>query len=321
MKYSLSIVIPVFNEEESIPELVEWIERVMKEQPLLSYEVIMIDDGSSDNSWEIIQDLAKQKLQVKGLKFARNYGKSAALHTGFKASEGEVVITMDADMQDSPDEIPALYHIIQNDGYDIVSGWKKKRHDPISKTIPSKFFNFVTRKISGIKLHDFNCGLKAYRSKVVKNIEVYGEMHRYIPVIAKWNGFKKIGEKVVQHRARKYGETKYGLERFLYGFLDLLSITFVSKFKKSPMHFFGAFGTLSFIFGFFVTLYVIARKFYEIHYNLPVREITDQPLFFLSLVALIVGVQLFLAGFIGEMITMNSPKKLDYIVDEEIGIG
>ncbi|HET8860789.1 glycosyltransferase family 2 protein [Marivirga sp.] len=320
MKYNISIVIPVFNEEESIPELIAWIERVMAVHPMLSYEVIMIDDGSSDDSWKIIQNLAKNKLCVKGVKFARNYGKSAALHTGFRSCQGEVVITMDADMQDSPDEIPALYNMVVKDGYDIVSGWKKKRHDPISKTIPSKFFNLVTRKISGIKLHDFNCGLKAYRHKVVKNIEVYGEMHRYIPVIAKWNGFRKIGEKVVQHRARKYGETKYGLERFLYGFLDLLSITFVSKFKKSPMHFFGAMGTLSFIFGFFVTIYIIAKKFYEIHYSLPVREIVDQPLFFLALVALIVGVQLFLAGFVGEMITMNSPQKLDYIIDEETGI-
>jgi glycosyltransferase involved in cell wall biosynthesis len=321
MKYNLSIIIPVFNEEESIPELVAWIERVMINHPMLSYEVLMIDDGSSDESWSIIQDIAKNKHQVKGIKFARNYGKSAALHTGFHSSKGDVVITMDADMQDSPDEIPALYDMVVKDGYDIVSGWKKKRHDPISKTIPSKFFNLVTRKISGIKLHDFNCGLKAYRDKVVKNIDVYGEMHRYIPVIAKWNGFRKIGEKVVEHRARKYGETKYGLERFLYGFLDLLSITFVSKFKKSPMHFFGAMGTLSFIFGFFVTLYIIGKKFYEIHYSLPVREITDQPLFFLALVALIVGVQLFLAGFVGEMITMNSPRKVDYIIDEETGIG
>jgi len=319
MKYNISIVIPVFNEEESLPELTEWINSVMGIHPLISYEILMIDDGSSDDSWKIIEELSQKHLQLKGIKFSRNYGKSAALHTGFKHAKGDVVITMDADMQDSPDEIPGLYDMVTKEGYDIVSGWKKKRHDPISKTIPSKFFNFVTRKISGIKLHDFNCGLKAYRSKVVKNIEVYGEMHRYIPVIAKWNGFRKIGEKVVQHRARKYGETKYGLERFLYGFLDLLSITFVSKFKKSPMHFFGAFGTLSFIAGFFITIYIIGRKFYEIHYNLPVREITDQPLFFLALVALIVGVQLFMAGFIGEMITMNSPRKIDYIVEEETG--
>lgn len=317
MSYAISIVVPVYNEEESLPELTAWIHRVMANHPLLAFEILMVDDGSQDASWEVIQSLSAEHVAVKGFKFSRNYGKSAALHTGFYESQGEVVITMDADMQDSPDEIPALYDMIMNEGYDIVSGWKKKRHDPISKTIPSKFFNYITRKISGIKLHDFNCGLKAYRKKVVKNIEVYGEMHRYIPVIAKWNGFTKIGEKVVEHRARKYGETKYGLERFLFGFLDLLSITFVSKFKKSPMHFFGALGTLSFVFGLFVTIYVIGKKFYEIHNHLPVREIVEQPLFFLALVALIVGVQLFLAGFIGEMLTMNSPKKLDYIVEEK----
>lgn len=314
----ISVVIPVYNEEDSLPELAEWIGRVMEENRF-TYEVIFVNDGSSDNSWEVITGLAYKNGHLKGVGFTRNYGKSAALDIGFQKAKGEVVITMDADMQDSPDEIPELYNMVINDNYDIVSGWKKKRHDPISKTIPSRFFNFITRTISGIKLHDFNCGLKAYKKKVVKNIEVYGEMHRYIPVIAKWNGFRKIGEKVVVHRARKYGETKYGLERFLFGFLDLLSITFVSKFKKSPMHFFGTMGTLSFIFGFFMTIYIIGKKFYEISQNLPVREITDQPLFFLALVALIVGVQLFLAGFIGEMITMNSPKKLEYIVEEEKG--
>jgi len=318
MSCAISLVIPVFNEEESLPELTQWIHKVMAQHPMWAFEIILVDDGSRDDSWEIINRLSKEYVSVKGIKFARNYGKSAALHTGFNAANGDVVITMDADMQDSPDEIPELYKMITEEGYDIVSGWKKKRHDPIGKTIPSKFFNYVTRKISGIKLHDFNCGLKAYKKRVVKNIEVYGEMHRYIPVIAKWSGFTKIGEKVVQHRARKYGETKYGLERFLYGFLDLLSITFVSKFKKSPMHFFGALGTLSFIFGSIVTAYVVGKKFYEIHNHLPVREIVDQPLFFLALVALIIGVQLFLAGFIGEMITMNSPKKLDYIVEEEV---
>ena len=317
MSYAISIVIPVFNEEESLPELTQWIEKVMANHATLGYEILMIDDGSKDTSWEVIQKLSQEYTAVKGFRFSRNYGKSAALHTGFSQAQGDVVITMDADMQDSPEEIPALYDMVMKEGYDIVSGWKKERHDPISKTIPSKFFNYVTRKISGIKLHDFNCGLKAYRKKVVKNIEVYGEMHRYIPVIAKWNGFTKIGEKVVQHRARKYGETKYGLERFLFGFLDLLSITFVSKFKKSPMHFFGTLGTLSFLFGLFVTIYVIGKKFYEIHYKLPVREIVEQPLFFLALVALIVGVQLFLAGFIGEMLTMNSPRKLDYIIEEQ----
>lgn len=319
MSYAISIVIPVFNEDESLNELHAWIHRVMQENASLTYEILMIDDGSTDNSWEVISALSAKYQEVKGMKFSRNYGKSAALHTGFNAATGDVVITMDADMQDSPDEIPALYYKVVEENYDIVSGWKKKRFDPISKTIPSKFFNFVTRKISGIKLHDFNCGLKAYRQKVVKNIEVYGEMHRYIPVIAKWNGFKNIGEKEVVHRARKYGETKYGLERFLFGFLDLLSITFVSKFKKSPMHFFGTLGTLSFVFGFFVTIYIIGRKFYEIKQHLPVREIVDQPLFFLALVALLAGIQLFLAGFIGEMITMNSPRKVEYIIEDEKG--
>jgi len=318
MNCAISIVVPVYNEEESLPELTKWIHQVMSSHPDLPFELIFVDDGSVDSSWHVIKDLIKQNSTCRGFKFSRNYGKSAALHTGFSAANGEVIITMDADMQDSPDEIPALYKMIKEEGYDLVSGWKKKRHDPISKTIPSKFFNYITRKISGIKLHDFNCGLKAYKKKVVKNIEVYGEMHRYIPVIAKWNGFSKIGEKVVAHRARKYGETKYGLERFLFGFLDLLSITFVSKFKKSPMHFFGALGTLSFLFGLVVTIYVIGRKFYEIYYHLQVREIVDQPLFFLALVALIIGVQLFLAGFIGEMITMNSPKKVDYIIEEEL---
>ncbi len=318
MSIAVSIVVPVFNEEESLPELTQWIYKVMANHPELAFEIIMVDDGSNDTSWEVIVQLAREFGSVKGIKFSRNYGKSAALHTGFTNAQGKVVITMDADMQDSPEEIPALYEMVTKEGYDIVSGWKKKRHDPISKTIPSKFFNYITRKISGIKLHDFNCGLKAYKKKVVKNIEVYGEMHRYIPVIAKWNGFTKIGEKVVQHRARKYGETKYGIERFLFGFLDLLSITFVSKFKKSPMHFFGALGTLSFVFGSIVTVYLIGRKFYEIHYHLQVREIVDQPLFFLALVALIIGVQLFLAGFIGEMLTMNSPKKLDYIIEDKI---
>lgn len=318
MSIAVSIVVPVFNEEESLPELTQWIYKVMANHPELAFEIIMVDDGSNDTSWEVIVQLAREFGSVKGIKFSRNYGKSAALHTGFTNAQGKVVITMDADMQDSPEEIPALYEMVTKEGYDIVSGWKKKRHDPISKTIPSKFFNYITRKISGIKLHDFNCGLKAYKKKVVKNIEVYGEMHRYIPVIAKWNGFTKIGEKVVQHRARKYGKTKYGIERFLFGFLDLLSITFVSKFKKSPMHFFGALGTLSFVFGSIVTVYLIGRKFYEIHYHLQVREIVDQPLFFLALVALIIGVQLFLAGFIGEMLTMNSPKKLDYIIEDKI---
>lgn len=310
----LSVVIPLFNEEESLPELYQWITRVAKAHGY-SYEIIMVDDGSTDRSWEVIEGLSKTDHAVKGIKFNRNYGKSAALHTGFRHVQGKVVITMDADLQDSPDEIPGLYDKIAKERYDLVSGWKKKRHDPISKTIPSKFFNMITRWMSGIQLNDFNCGLKAYRAEVVKHIEVYGEMHRYIPVIAKWNGYTKIGEKEVEHRARKYGSTKFGLERFVYGFLDLLSITFVSKFRKRPMHFFGSLGTLSFLSGFFIAVAVISQKLYNLYNHLPAREVTDQPLFFLALVALIVGVQLFLTGFIAEMMTMNSDKKNDYIVE------
>ena len=310
---AISVVIPLYNEEESLPELCQWISRVMDSHGL-SYEVILIDDGSEDKSWEVVQVLSQKNQSIKGIKFNRNYGKSAALNVGFQHCSGEVVITMDADLQDSPDEIPELYQMITGQGFHLVSGWKKKRYDPISKTIPSKFFNYITRKISGIHLHDFNCGLKAYRLEVIKSLEVYGEMHRYIPVIAKWNGFGKIGEKVVVHRSRKYGTTKFGLERFINGFLDLLSITFVSRFKKKPMHFFGSLGTLSFLFGLIVTIYLIARKVIQISHNLPARDIVDQPLFFLALVALVVGVQLFLAGFLAEMMTMNSDKKNDYLV-------
>ncbi|MEO9806318.1 MAG: glycosyltransferase family 2 protein [Reichenbachiella sp.] len=315
----ISIIIPLLNEEESLPELHSWIVRVMVQKGF-RYEILFVDDGSTDNSWEIISQLAKENTHVKGIKFNRNYGKSAALNTGFKNANGEVVITMDADLQDSPDEIPGLYDQITNDGFDLVSGWKKKRYDPIMKTIPSKFFNFVARKFSGIKLHDFNCGLKAYKQDVVKSIDVYGEMHRYIPFLAKGQGFVKIGERVVQHQARKYGETKFGLERFVFGFLDLLSISFVSKFKKRPMHFFGSFGTLSFFFGTVITLWVIGRKFYEIQMGLPARDVVDQPLFFLALVAVIIGVQLFLAGFIGEMMTQSSTRKNDYLVSKKIGL-
>jgi glycosyltransferase involved in cell wall biosynthesis len=311
----VSIVIPVYNEEESLPELYEWITRVMSENQL-SYEIILIDDGSSDKSWAVIRRLSNEDKNVIGLRFSRNYGKSAALDLGFQTCHGEVVITMDADLQDSPDEIPVLYRRIKEEGYDLISGWKKKRHDPLNKTLPSKFFNMVTRRISGIKLHDFNCGLKAYRSQVVKNIDVYGEMHRYIPLIAKWNGFRNIGEQVVEHRARKYGITKFGWERFVYGFLDLISITFVSRFKKKPMHFFGTLGTLSFLAGLIITLMLIGRKIYNIYHYLPARDVVDQPLFFLSLVALVVGVQLFLAGFVGEMITLNTDRKNDYLVIE-----
>ncbi|MFY0653719.1 MAG: glycosyltransferase family 2 protein [Cyclobacteriaceae bacterium] len=315
----ISIVIPLYNEEESLQELCSWISDVMDANSF-NYEVLLIDDGSTDLSWSKIIELSGKNENLKGIRFNRNYGKSAALNTGFKHATGNVVITMDADLQDSPDEIPALQKKIISEGFDMVSGWKKKRHDPISKTIPSKFFNFVTRLFSGIKLHDFNCGLKAYRKQVVKTIDVYGEMHRYIPFIAKWHGFDKIGEIPVEHRARKYGSTKFGLERFIFGFLDLLSITFVSKFKKRPMHFFGTFGTLSFLFGTVVTLWLIGDKIYKISYQLPVRDIVDQPLFFLSLVAIITGVQLFLAGFLAEMMIQTGAKREDYVVSEKLGL-
>ncbi|MCC5927841.1 MAG: glycosyltransferase family 2 protein [Cyclobacteriaceae bacterium] len=315
----ISVVVPLFNEEESISELCDWIHKVLRTNGN-SYEILLIDDGSEDNSWSIVQTLHTQDARVKGLRFNRNYGKSAALNMGFKKAKGKVVITMDADLQDSPEEIPALYQMIAGDGYDLVSGWKRKRHDPISKTLPSLFFNFVARKMSGIPLHDFNCGLKAYRQVVVKNIHVYGEMHRYIPMIAKWRGFRKIGEKVVQHQARKYGKTKFGLERFIYGFLDLISIMFVSKFRRKPMHFFGTLGTLSFFAGLSITIWLIGKKFYAMYHEIKVREIVEQPLFFLALVALIVGVQLFLAGFLAEMSTMHNEKDADYLVIETAGI-
>lgn len=315
---SLSIIIPVFNEEESLPELFDWIIRVVDKSGYKT-EVLFVDDGSDDASWEVISSLHQRDARALGIKFNRNYGKSAALQTGFVACKGDVVITMDADLQDSPDEIPGLVDMITREDYQLVSGWKKQRHDPISKTIPSRFFNAVTRKVSGIELHDFNCGLKAYHRDVVKNIEVYGEMHRYIPLIAKWNGFGKIGERVVAHRERKYGKTKFGLERFINGFLDLISVTFVSRFRKNPMHFFGTLGTLSFLFGLGVTFYVIGDKVYKIYHQLPARDVVAQPLFFLALVALVIGTQLFLAGFIAEMIIQVSPRKNDYLVIERIG--
>jgi len=318
---NLSVVIPLYNEEESLPELCNWISRVMDSHGF-SYEVLLINDGSTDDSWKVIGELSVADQHIKGVRFNRNYGKSAALDTGFKLAKGKVVITMDADLQDSPDEIPELYRMITEDGHDMVSGWKKKRHDPISKTIPSRFFNATTRIISGIKLHDFNCGLKAYDNKVIKNIKVYGEMHRYIPVIAKWHGFTNIGEKVVEHRKRKFGTTKFGIERFVFGFLDLLSITFVSKFKKSPMHFFGLLGTLSFAFGFISTAWLIWKKLQAVYIlKVPIaREVVDQPLFFLALVAIIVGVQLFLAGFLGELLVINKAEKDEYLVIDTIGI-
>ena len=317
----ISVVIPVFDEEESLPELCQWISRVMQTHGF-SYEVLLIDDGSQDSSWEVIKKINTDNARFKGIRFNRNYGKSAALHTGFRACEGNVVITMDADLQDSPDEIPDLYKMIKQDGFHLVSGWKKKRNDPLSKTIPSKFFNKVTSLISGIKLHDFNCGLKAYDKRVVKNITVYGEMHRYIPVIAKWAGFKKITEKVVEHRARKFGVTKFGWERFMNGFLDLLSITFVSKFRQKPMHFFGLLGTLSFGAGFLMTLWLIWNKMESLYITkVPLkRQITEQPLFYLALVAVVIGVQLFVTGFLAEMLAMQSLSKRDYLVIEKAGL-
>ncbi len=309
----VSIVVPVFNEDESLPELGAWIQRVMKEN-YLSYEVIFVDDGSTDHSWEVVGSLHESDSNIKGIKFQRNYGKSAALNEGFKAAQGEVVITMDADMQDSPDEIPELRRMILENGYDLVSGWKKLRHDPISKTVPSKFFNWVTSKVSKVKLHDFNCGLKAYRLKVVKSIEVYGEMHRYIPVIAKWAGFKKIGEKVVAHRARKYGKTKFGgLSRFINGFLDLGSITFVSKYGKRPMHLFGTWGTLFFLIGFGVSIYLIISRLTH-----PEIGLSNRPPFYIALTAMIIGSQLFLTGFVAELISRNAPGRNSYLVEEKL---
>jgi glycosyltransferase involved in cell wall biosynthesis len=313
----ISVVIPVFNEEESLLELTNWISQVMQDHGF-SYELILVNDGSSDGSWEVIQNLAKKSSALKGINFTRNYGKSAALDAGFNKASGEVVITMDADLQDSPEEIPDLYRMITEDGFEVVSGWKKERHDPISKTIPSRFFNGVTRWISGIDLHDFNCGLKAYRLKVVKNIQIYGEMHRYIPLLAKWNGFGKIGEKVVQHQSRKYGYSKFGMERFLNGFLDLISVSFVHRYKKKPMHFFGLLGSLSFVTGFLITCWLIFEKIYGLSKGLKVREIVDQPLFFLALVALIIGIQLFVTGFIAELMTSNQSKEAEYKIGEEV---
>ncbi len=310
----LSIVIPLFDEAESLPELSAWIKKVMLENNF-TYEIIMVDDGSRDNSWDVIKQLQQQDPVVKGIKFQRNYGKSAALNEGFKASSGEVVITMDADLQDSPDEIPELRKMVLDNGFDIVSGWKKKRYDStISKNIPSKLFNAATRKVSGIYLHDFNCGLKAYRKKVVKSIEVYGEMHRYIPMLAKRAGFKKFGEKVVQHYPRKYGKTKFGWKRFINGFLDLASIVFVGKFRKNPMHFFGLWGTLAFLFGFGVSLYLTISKFF-----FDKTGFTQRPLFFFAIAAMVIGTQLFLAGFIGELISRNAADRNFYLVEEKSG--
>ena len=310
----ISIIIPLLNEDESLPELCEWIVRVTTAHQF-SYEIIMVDDGSTDNSWNVIDSIAAANSHVKGIKFQRNYGKSAALNEGFKAAKGNVVITMDADMQDSPDEIPGLYKMIMEENFDVVSGWKQKRFDPITKTVPTKFFNAATRWSSGLQLHDFNCGLKAYRYKVIKSIEVYGEMHRYIPVIAKWAGFRKIGEKVVEHRARKYGTTKFGWERFINGFLDLATISFVSKFGKSPMHFFGLYGTLCFLLGLIMSIYMVVAKFVFTDYS-----ITNKPVFFIALTVMIIGMQMFLAGFIAELLARNAPERNSYLIEKRIGI-
>ena len=310
----ISVVIPLYNEEESLRELNDWIVRVMQANHF-SFEIVYVDDGSSDNSWEVIDELSKDHPQIKAIQFRRNYGKSAALNEGFKRVQGDVVITMDSDLQDSPDEIPELYKMIVEEKLDIVSGWKKKRHDStLMKNIPSKFYNWSTRKFFGIKLHDMNCGLKAYRNEVVKNIEVYGEMHRYIPVIAKWAGFNRIGEKVVSHQKRKYGVTKFGLDRFIKGYLDLLTINFVSRFAERPMHFFGAFGTLTFFAGFIIATYLVYTKFFMESYV----GMTDRPLFYFGLMAMIVGMQLFLSGFVAEMISRNSPEKSKYHIKKTI---
>ena len=315
---NISVVVPLFNEEESLPELYAWIERVMQANGF-SFEVIFVNDGSTDHSWEVIEKFKAQSEHVKGIKFRRNYGKSPALYCGFAEAEGNVVITMDADLQDSPDEIPELYRMITEDGYDLVSGWKQKRYDPLSKTLPTKLFNATARKVSGIKnLHDFNCGLKAYRREVVKHIEVYGEMHRYIPYLAKNAGFKKIGEKVVHHQARKYGKTKFGLNRFVNGYLDLLSLWFLSRFGIKPMHFFGLLGSLMFIFGFIAVVIVGVSKLYYMHHGMPYRLVTDSPYFYLSLTSMIIGTQLFVAGFLGELISRNAPERNKYQIEKTI---
>jgi len=311
---NISVVIPLYNEVESIGELCQWISRVMQENKF-SYEIILIDDGSKDGSWKEVSHLSAENQNIKGIRFQRNYGKSAGLSQGFRFAQGDVVITMDADLQDSPDEIPALYHKIMDENFDIVSGWKKKRHDPFIKRFTSKFFNWATRRVTRIKLHDFNCGLKAYKNEVVKSVEVYGEMHRYIPVMAKWAGYAQISEQVVKHYPRKYGKTKFGLERFINGFLDLLSISFVSRFGKRPMHFFGLWGTLLFFIGFVIAAYLAYEKIFN-----EVYKMTERPLFYMGLVAMIVGSQLFLAGFIGELISRTSVSKNDYIITDTKGL-
>ena len=313
----ISIIIPLFNEEESLPELCSWIEKVMNKNNY-SYEVLLIDDGSKDKSWSVIENISSKNSNIKGIKFRRNYGKSAALNIGFQKAIGNVVITMDADLQDSPDEIPALYDKIMKEGYDLVSGWKQKRYDPLSKTIPTKLFNWAARKASGIYLHDFNCGLKSYKNNVVKSVEVHGEMHRYIPVLAKCAGFEKITEQVVEHQSRKYGETKFGLERFVNGFLDLLTITFVTRFGKKPMHFFGVVGTIMFILGFSIFGFIVIEKLNAIINNVAAKNIADMSIFYIALTSMIIGVQLFLAGFISEMISRSSNDRNNYQIEKEV---
>ena len=315
----ISVVIPLFNEEESLSELADLIDGIMARNSL-SYEIIMVDDGSTDRSWEVIKRLAGGNSSVKAIRFRRNYGKSAALYSGFRLSEGDVIITMDADLQDDPDEIPSLYRMIKTEGFDLVSGWKKKRYDPLSKRVPSRFFNFTARFVTGIKLHDFNCGLKAYRKEVVKNIEVYGEMHRYIPMLVRDAGYTNIGEKVVKHHKRKYGATKFGMERFIKGFLDLMSLSFVARFGKRPMHLFGTLGTLMFIVGFIAAAYLGGSKLFYLSKGIRIGLVTESPYFYLSLTAMILGTQLFLAGFIGELITRNSPFKNSYEIEKKINI-
>jgi glycosyltransferase involved in cell wall biosynthesis len=310
----LSVIIPLLNEEESLPELTDWILRVAKKENL-SFEILFIDDGSTDQSWKVIEVLSEKHPEVKGIKFRRNYGKSAALNRGFYYANGEVVVTMDADLQDSPDEIPELYRLIKEEGYHVVSGWKKKRHDPLGKRLPSKLFNLTTRRISGLKLNDFNCGLKSYSRDVIKNIEIYGEMHRYIPVIANWAGFSRITEKVVNHQARKYGKSKFGIERYLKGFLDLISLSFISKFSKRPMHFFGVIGTLLFLAGFVIAAYLTFAKFIWQEYNM-----TERPLFYFGLLAMVMGTQVFVSGFIAEIISRNSVRRNEYQIESRAGI-
>lgn len=317
MTPQLSIVIPLLNESESLPELAEWIDRVMRENNF-SYELILVDDGSTDNSWSVIGELKAQFPPIRAVRFQRNYGKAAGLNVGFERATGEVVITMDADLQDSPEEIPELYRMVTADGLQLVSGWKKKRYDPISKTIPTKLYNWATRRMSGIHLHDFNCGLKAYRREVVKSIEVYGDMHRYIPVLAKREGFNKIGEKVVEHQARKYGKSKFGMERFINGFLDLLTVSFVSRFGKKPMHLFGTAGTAMFIIGFGIFLWIGGHKLYALYHGVPARNIAEMSIFYIALTAMIIGTQLFLAGFLAELVARSGANRNTYKVAEEI---